>query len=425
MTHKIKNLRWLIAGLLFLITVINLIDRQALSVLAPKLSKDLNISEIGYGNVVQAFLVAYTIFYAVSGVLIDRWGVKFAYGAATAWWSVAAMLNALARSVWDLGIFQFLLAVGEAFNFIACQKVAAEWYPPKERALLNGFSNAAAGAGTIVAPLLIVPLMLIWSWRVAFVVVGSLGLLWLIPWILLYYPPASHPRITAAELELVQPAPSACSSPEKVKVRWAGLLNFRQTWGLLTARAVSDPLWWFYLFWLPKYLTQSRGMSMKLMGSVIWIPYLASDLGSVIGGWYSGRLVGRNWNTLRARKIVMLFSAIVMPLGIMIVLTKSQIVAIALMCVVLFAHMSWKTNLMTLTVDVFPKSVVGSVAGFLATGSGIGGIAFTSTAGYIIKNYSYKPLFVAMGFMHISAYFIVRWLVRGEAAFLTGTAADR
>lgn len=420
---KIKGLRWFIAGLVLLSTVSSYVDRQTLSVLAPQLTKELGLSNLGYAHVVQAFLVAYTCFYIVSGIIIDRWGVKIAYGAASAWWSVAAMLNALARSVWGLGIFQFLLGVGESFTFIASQKVAAEWYPPKERALLNGLSNAAAVMGAIITPPVVVWLMHTWNWRVAFVVTGSFGLLWLIPWFTLYNSPGRHPRITTAELQLIRgersSSPPMSPSEPASKLRWIDLLKYRQTWGLLTARTLSDPVWWFYLFWLPKYLTESRGMTMKGMSEVIWIPYLASDVGSILGGWYSGFLVNRNWKVLDARKVVLLWSALAMPLGIMIVMTKSQVFAIALMCVVLFAHMSWKTNLMTLTVDIFPRRVVGSVAGIVATGSGLGAALSTGIVGYILKHYSYTPIFVAMGFMHACGYLIVRWTVHSDAVIAT------
>jgi len=412
---KIKNLRWVIAGLVLLNTIANYVDRQSLSVLAPQLRRDLGLGDVGYAHVVQAFLVAYTAFYIIAGIIIDRWGVKIAYGGAMAWWSIAAILNAFARSVWGLGSFQFLLGVGESFNFIAAQKVAAEWYPPKERALLNGLSNAAAVVGAIITPPLVVWLMHLWNWRIAFVVTGAMGLLWLIPWYFLYYSPAKHPRITSQELEFIrgpQPASGAAAASQENKMRWIELLRFRETWGLLLARTVSDPVWWFYIFWLPKYLTESRGMTMKAMSAVIWIPYLASDIGSVLGGWFSGFLVARNWGILRARNLVLFWSAMAMPLGILIVFTKSQVAALAFMCVVLFAHMSWKTNLMTLTIDIFPKPVVASVAGIVATGSGLGATIFTGIVGSVIKNHSYTPIFVAMGFMHALAYLIVRWSVR-------------
>lgn len=417
--RKIKNLRWLIAGLVFLNTVNNYVDRQTLSILAPKLTEELQIDDVGYGYIVQAFLVAYTGMHLIAGVVIDRWGVKIAYGAATAWWSIAAMLHAFANSALGLGIFRFLLGIGESFNFISAEKVAAEWYPPKERALLNGLANAAAVTGAIITPPLVVWLMLRWSWRVVFIATGSLGFFWLVAWIAFYHLPERHPRITGQELQWIRgsqtSSETAKPSSTESRLRWFDLLKFPQTWGLILARIFSDPVWWFYLFWLPKYLTESRGLTMAEMSMIVWIPYLASDVGSIAGGWCSGFMISRGWKVLEARKIVMLASVMVMPLGVAIVFTESSTVAIVLICAVLFAHMSWKTNLMTMTVDIFPRSVVASAAGILGMGSGLGGVLFSSVAGHIIKRYSYTPIFVIMGFLHPVAYLFVRWLVRGEA----------
>ena len=418
--RKIRNLRWIIAALVFVNTVINYVDRQTLSVLAPRITKELNISNIEYGYIVQAFLIAYTAMYVVAGVIIDRWGVKLVYGAATVWWSIAAILHAAVHSAIGLGIYRFLLGVGESFNFIAATAVASEWYPPKDRAMLSGLANAAAVTGAIVSPPLVVWLMLQWGWRAAFIVTGALGFVWLIGWMALYHLPERHPRITPEELQAIRgdTVEPAAQQPlaAKTGVRWVDLVKYRETWGLLLARVLSDPVWWFYLFWLPKYLTESRGMSMAKMAAIVWVPYLASDIGSVAGGWLSGLLIRRGWSVLSARRIVMLISVALMPLGILIVWTESSFLAIVLICVVLFAHMSWKTNLMTLTVDIFPRPVVASVAGIVGTGGGAGAAAFTTLVGYLVQGYSYVPVFVMMGLMHPISYLFVHWLVPDKAA---------
>jgi ACS family hexuronate transporter-like MFS transporter len=410
--RRIGHVRWWIAGLVFLNTVNNYVDRQVLSIVAPQLTKDLGLDNIQYGYIVQAFLVAYTAMYIGSGLLIDRYGVKLIYGAATLWWSIAAMLHGAAQSAFGLGVFRFLLGVGESANFIAAEKVAAEWYPPRERGTLNGLVQAGAVTGAIVTPPLVVWLMLMFGWRAAFVATGSLGLFWVLAWWRFYHLPERHPRVTLEELAIIREG----STPEsdRHRVPWAALLRMRQTWGLLLARVVSDPVWWFYLFWLPKYLTESRGMSLTLMGLVVWVPYLASDIGAVTGGWASGRLIARGRVVLDARKRVMLGSALMMPAGLGIVWTDSHVVALALICVVLFAHMSWKTNLATLTVDLYPRSVVASAAGLVATGSGIGGALFTPLAGYLIERQSYAPVFMIMAVLHPLAYLLIRWLVTAD-----------
>lgn len=410
-SRPIAHLRWWIAGLVFLNTVNNYVDRQTLSIVAPQLTKDLGLDNIQYGYVVQAFLVAYTVMYIGSGLLIDRYGVKLIYGIATVWWSIAAMLHATAHSALSLGIFRFLLGAGESANFIAAEKVAAEWYPPRERGTLNGLVQAGAVTGAIVTPPVVVFLMLQYGWRVAFLATGSLGIFWVIAWWRLYHLPEHHPRITREELAFIREGTPATAH---ARVSWWSLLAMPQTWGLLLARVVSDPVWWFYLFWLPKYLTESRGMSIALMGLVVWVPYLASDVGAVTGGWASGRLIARGRRVLDARRRIMLLSALLMPLGLGIVFTSSHVIALGLICIVLFAHMSWKTNLATLTVDLYPRSVVASAAGLVATGSGIGGSLFTPIAGYLIERQSYTPVFVVMAFLHPLAYVMIWWLVRRE-----------
>jgi ACS family hexuronate transporter-like MFS transporter len=410
--RKIKNLRWIIAGLVFINTVINYADRQTLSVLAPDITRELHISNIAYGYIVQAFLVAYTAMFIFAGLLIDRWGVKLVYGAATAWWSAAEILHAVARSSIGLGLMRFLLGMGESFNFIAATAVVSEWYPPKERALLNGLANSAAVTGAIITPPIVVWLALRWGWHSAFIVTGALGFVWLIGWVALYYVPEKHPFVTREELAIVQDR--GASSTSRANTRWVDLLKSRAVWGLILARLFSDPVWWFYLFWLPKYLTESRGMSMAQMAAVVWVPYLASDIGSIVGGWCSGVLIRRGWEVVPARRAIMVASVALMPAGIAIAWMHSSFLTIALMCLVLFAHMSWKTNLMTLTNDIFPKPVVGSVAGILSTGSGAGGALFTMLVGYVIQSYSYVPVFVMMGFMHPASYLFVHWMVRNR-----------
>ncbi len=416
MTARIPGVRWIIAALVFSSAVINYIDRQVLSVLAPQLTRSLHLSEIEYSRVVQAFLIGYTAMYIPAGLALARWGVRWVYTAATVWWSIAAMLHAVATSALDLGAYRFLLGVGEAFTFIAATVVAAEWYPPKERALLNGIANAAAVTGAIVTPPLVVWMSFTWGWRATFIVTGALGIIWLAGWLFFYYRPERHPFVTPKELALVTSAGiDQTVLPESGRGHWLELLKLRETWGLLVSRIFSDPVWWFYLFWLPKYLTESRGMSMQEMSAIVWIPYLASDIGSIAGGWFSGWLIRRGWRVLPARDLAMALSVALMPMGVLIVYTKSSFVAVALMCVVLFAHMSWKTNLMTLTVDVFPQPVVSTVAGVVGTGSGIGAALFTSLVGYLLQHLSYTPVFWIIGFLHPIAYLCVRATVKDRA----------
>ncbi len=386
--------RWGIAGLLFLSTVINYIDRQTLSVLAPTLTKELGISDQQYSNVLTAFLAAYTVMYVGSGFIVDRWGTRRSLSLFMVWWSTANMLHAFVRGPWSLGAFRFLLGAGESGNFMAAFKGVSEWYAPKDRAFINGLIQAGASVGAVIAPPVITVLALHYGWRFAFVATGALGLLWLVPWLL----------ITRHAVALPVPA-----GPQR---HWSEMLRYRQTWGLLAARFLSDPVWWFYLFWLPKYLVDQRGFTVAEMGMLAWMPYLTADAGSLAGGWLSGQLIRRGWSPVDARLAWMLPFAALMPLSMAVGFVESRTVSLALICVVTFAHMGWKTNQATLTNDIYPREVIGTVAGLLAFGNGLGGTLFTALTGWMVVQFSYASVFVLMGLLHPISYLLVRWLVR-------------
>ncbi len=417
MKKPLPNLRWWIAGLVFLSTVINYMDRQTLAVLMPRLSKELGISNAEYGWISNAFLIPYTLMFIGAGLLIDKFGTKLIYGVAAVWWSFAAMLHALAGSAFGFGAFRFLLGTAESANFVGAQKVAAEWFPPRDRGTLNGLVQAGTVTGAVITPPLVIWMANQWGWRSAFLFTGALGLIWAIAWFWFYHLPEHHPRISAEELALLRESETVATSPARPLAhshKWLDFFRFPQTWGLLLARIISDPVWWFYLLWLPKYLTEQRGLSETHMSYVVWIPYLFSDIGSILGGWYSGKLIANRLDAVTARKLVMAASVLVMPIGLLLVFQPNTTFSLALISLVLGAHNCWKTNLVTLTVDIFPRAVVGSVHGIVATGGGIGGALFTTLAGYVIDKYSYTPLLFMMGVLHPLAYLCVRRLVKDE-----------
>ncbi len=416
---KIPHLRWYIAALLFTATVINYVDRQVLSILAPVLTQDLHLSPIQYANILQGFLYAYTVMYLVSGIIVDRWGTRRAMAAFMTWWSVSNMLHAFANSAFSLGAFRVLLGIGEPGNFMAASKVTSEWYPPKERAFINGVTQSGAAIGAIIAAPLIVALYSFFGWRSAFVITGMSGLVWLIGWLWLYRLPEVHPLITREELLLIQgsrPVPSAAAQ----RMRWIDLLRFPQTWGLFWSRFLSDPVWWFYLFWLPKYLVEQRGFSMAQIGLLAWLPYLSADIGSIFGGLFSGFLVKRGWAPLQARVAGMWPFAMLMPISILIPYTRSAGTALTVISIVTFAHMAWKTNQATVTNDIYPVEVVGSVSGLTAFGNGLGGAAFTWMTGQIVQHFSYDAIFVIMGFLHPAAFLVFQLLVKKPIALREG-----
>jgi ACS family hexuronate transporter-like MFS transporter len=407
---KIPHLRWLIAALLFTATVINYVDRQTLSILAPVLTRELQLTPIEYADILLGFQLAYAVMYLVSGVLVDRWGTRWAMAAFMAWWSISNMLHAFARSAFGLGAFRVLLGIGEPGNFMAASKATSEWYPPKERAFLNGVANSGAAVGAVLAAPLIVWLWDRWGWRSSFVITGAAGLVWLVAWLWIYRLPEEHPLITSEELRLIRegkPKPEATP-----RTRWIELLHMPQTWGLFFSRFLSDPVWWFYLFWLPKYLNEQRGFTMREVGILAWLPYLSADFGSIAGGLWSGYLVKRGWPLLKARRAGMWPFALIMPVSVWIPYAASTSVALAIISLVTFAHMAWKTNQMTVTNDIYPVQVVGSVSGLTALGNGLGAAAFTWLTGEIVQHFSYNAVFVIMGFLHPAAYVVFRLLVK-------------
>ncbi|MGH9673665.1 MAG: MFS transporter [Bryobacteraceae bacterium] len=403
------RLRWWIAGLLFLATVINYVDRQTLSIVAGVLTKELGISNVQYANILTAFLVPYTLMYVVSGYLVDRWGTRVSLAAFMTWWSIANALHSLARGPWSLGAFRFLLGTGESGNFMAAEKAISEWFPAKERGFANGLVNAAAATGAIISPPLIAAITLHFGWRTAFLATGLLGFVWLALWLALYYVPQKHPRISASELGYIIEGRPEEKSRERVSYR--ELLRSRQTWGLLVARVFADPVWWFYLFWLPKYLQEVRGFTLAEVGLFAWMPYLSADVGSLTGGWLSGFLVRRAVPVISARKRAMIPCALVMPLGVAApYLPWTWMMAV--ICLVTFSHMAWKTNLMTMTNDVFPLRIVGSAAGVVGLGSGLAGAWSTPAVGRIVDAFSYDAVFWMMGVLHPVATILVFVLVR-------------
>ncbi len=409
----VPNVRWWVSALLFASTVINYIDRQTLSVLAAEISGDLGLSDVEYARIVQAFLVCYAAMYLAWGRIIDRWGTRAALAFSMVWWSLANAGHAFSRDALGLGLFRALLGLGESGNFLAAEKAISEWFPARERGLANGLVNAAASTGAILAPPLVVLVFSVWGWRVAFVVTGAMGFIWLVPWLRWYWTPERHPRLTDEERVLVA---EGRGSTARGKLRWLGLFAWRQTWALLLARFLSDPVWWFYVFWFPKYLSEAHGFGIVAVGLTAWVPFLAADIGALAGGWLSGRLVRRGVDPVSARKWVMLPAAAAMPLSLAVPARESSVAAVGLVCCLTLAHMAWKSNLMTLTNDIYPTAVVGSAAGIVGLGSSLGGFVFAGITGAVVERHSYGAVFFAMGFLHPVALCVLQALGKGSLA---------
>lgn len=420
---KLKGLRWWIVSLIFLATLINYIDRLTISVLAPVITRDLNLSNTEFGRIVTWFLLAYTISQSVSGKLYDRVGTRLGFTFSIITWSAAAIAHAFARGLTSLSIFRFVLGFGEAGNWPGAAKAVAEWFPVRQRAFGMAIFNSGAAIGSIVAPPLIIWLQLRYGWQTTFIVTGALGIFWLALWLLFYQTPDKHKWITEEERALILDGRSVAPAVETSAAvqgrtdtpivedagtrvaatnptaapRWRDLLRHRQVWAIILARFFTDPVWWLYITWLPLYLYSARGFSLKEIGLFAWVPYVAADAGSLLGGWASGYLIGRGWSVDRARKAVILAAALLMPAGIFAAFAESPFTALALIAVVLFGFQVWINNVQTLPSDFFPDRAVASVAGLGGTGAGIGAMLFTLTTGWVVDHFSYVPILVAAG----------------------------
>lgn len=407
----VPHLRWFVCGLLFFASTINYLDRQTVAVLKPHLQDVQHWSESDYGWIVFAFQVAYAIMMVVSGRFIDRLGTRVGYALAIAWWSLAAMAHAFARNAREFGVARFFLGAGEAGNFPAAIKTVTEWFPARERALATGIFNAGTNVGAVLAPPMVVWLTLRWGWQEAFIVTGSLGFLWLILWLMVYRLPAQHRWITQRELEHIS-SDAKTAGEDETKIPWMKILEYRQAWGFIVGKFMTDPIWWFYIFWLPSYLKQARGFSLEMIGYFAWIPFFAADAGSILGGWLSGFWIMRGWSVNRARKMTMAICAFLMPAGIAAVFAPNAWMALALISIATSAHQGWSANIFTLASDMFPKNDVGSVVGLGGAGGAIGGMIIALVAGYTLQLFhTYVPLFIIAGVMHPLALVVIHRLI--------------
>ncbi len=408
----IPHLRWYICALLFLGSTVNYIDRGTIAILAPHLESIFRWSESDYGWIVFAFQLAYTLMMLISGGVIDRLGTRAGYALAMAWWSVAAMAHALARSVASFGVARFFLGAGEAGNFPASIKAVAEWFPKRERALATGLFNAGTNVGAVVAYPIVGYLLEKWGWQAAFIATGGFGFACLILWLAIYRQPRRHPWITEGELQTIESREADEKGEPESKIPWSRILGYRQAWGFTLGKFMTDPIWWFYIFWLPKYLMQARGFSLAMMEWFGAVPFLAATFGSVGGGWLSGALIKRGWPVNRGRKTAMAACALCMPAGIMAVFSGNPWTALALISLSTSAHQGWSANLFTLASDMFPKKDVASVVGLGGAAGALGGMIIAPVAGYTLQWFhTYVPLFIVAGVMHPLAMALVHLLV--------------
>jgi ACS family hexuronate transporter-like MFS transporter len=394
------NYRWRICALLFAATTINYIDRQALGVLAPDLGRIIGWNEIQYSYIVSSFQAAYAIGLVCAGAVIDRLGTRIGYALAISVWSIAAMSHALVRTVLGFGAARFLLGLGEAGNFPAAIKTVAEWFPQRERALATGIFNAGTNIGAIIAALMVPLVAGAWGWRYAFLVTGVLSALWLVFWLTVYRPPAQHSALSSAELAYIQTDPAESAA----KIPWTQLFRYRQTWAFVVAKFMTDPIWWFFVFWLPKYLNAEYGLTLTSLGAPLIAVYCMADAGSVAGGWLAARFIRIGWPLNRARKTAMLVCALAVVPIVFVSMAHELWKAVVLIGLATAGHQGWSANLFTLTSDLFPKRAVASVVGLGGFAGAVGGMMISTFIGFLLQTTgSYFTVFVMAGSVYLLA----------------------
>lgn len=400
--------RWTICALLFFATTINYIDRQVIGILKPTLSAEFGWSETDYADIVFAFQTAYALGLLIAGRVIDRVGVRWGYAIAVVVWSAFGMAHAAASSVATFAAARFGLGLGEAGNFPAAIKATADWFPKRERALATGILNSGSNIGAIATPLMVPPLVLAWGWQSAFLITGAVGIIWVAIWLLVYRAPDGNARVSAAELAHIRSDPPEQTEP----IAWRSLLRYRQTWAFAIAKFLTDPIWWFFLFWLPDFFGKNYGLDLKTFGPALVAIYVVADVGSIGGGWLSSHLIKRGWTINAGRKTAMLVCAVcVLPVSAAIY-AENLGVAVAIIGLAAAAHQGWSANLFTLASDVMPRRAVGSVVGIGGMAGAVGGMAMSKYAGYVLDNVgSYAPIFLAIGSMYLIALAIIHVLL--------------
>ena len=406
---RVGHYRWLICAMLFFATTINYIDRQVLGILATdeNFKRTIGWSEAEYGYVNTAFQAAYAIGLLAVGNLMDRFGTRKGFSVAIVFWSIAAMGHSLARSAVGFGVARFALGLGEAGNFPAAIKTVAEWFPKKERALATGIFNSGSNVGAIVAPLTVPLIAVNYGWQWAFIITGAIGFIWLGFWLMIYRRPQEHPKLSPGELAHIQSDPAEPTT----KIPWARLFPHRQTWAFAIGKFLTDPIWWVYLFWLPKFLNTNYGLNITQIGLPLVVIYVAADVGSIGGGWLSSSLIKRGWTVNKARKTAMLVCALsVVP--IMFAAQASNLwVAVALISLAAAAHQGWSANIFTIASDMFPRRAVGSVVGIGGMAGSVGGMLIATTVGLVLQyTGSYLPIFIIAGSAYLIALAVIHLL---------------
>jgi ACS family hexuronate transporter-like MFS transporter len=413
-----KRLRWWIAWTLFLSTVINYINRQTFSVLAPVITQHFHLTHTELSWIFSAFQISYAGMWLVGGVLLDIIGTRLGLALAVVWWSIVSLLTGFANSLSQFTVFRFLLGIGEGCNWPGANKAVAEWFPAKERGVAVAIFDSGSSVGGALAAVVVPWVAIALGWRYAFALSGILGFFWLALWLRVYYPLSQHPGLTKEEKALIESGrDTATVSARSGAGRWLTLLRDSNTWGIVLGRSLTDPIWWFYVFWLPQYLSDARGFSLKQIAAFAWIPFVAADIGNFTGGFTSGFLIKRGMPTLQARKWVCVVSCLPIIAGIPAATTHNAYGALALIAFAVWGYASWSTMGLTFPCDLFPQDVVASVTGLSGLGAGLAGAFFTLAVGKLVDRFSYYPAFFAAATIPLIATLSILILLRPAQAY--------
>jgi MFS transporter, ACS family, hexuronate transporter len=410
--------RWIVCGLLFLATTINYIDRQVIGLLKPTLSAEFNWTETDYSNIVMAFSAAYALGLLLFGKIVDKIGTKMGYTVSVIFWSIAAMLHAAVKSTFGFGAVRAFLGISEAGNFPTAIKATAEWFPKKERALATGIFNSGTNIGAVIAPIVVPWILGLYGWRQAFIWTGAIGFIWLIFWIIYYEIPSKQKRLTQGEFDYIHSDKDEQEEKKDKPLPWGKLLGIRQTWAFVFGKLLTDPIWWFFLFWLPSYFAEAYNIDLKKPNLQLVIVYTATTIGSVGGGYLSSYLIRKGWLVFKARKISMLvFAFCVLPI-MSAQYAPNVWVAVSLISLAAAAHQAWSANIFTTVSDMFPKQAVSTVVGIGGMAGSTGGLLFPIVVGAMLDHYKalgdivvgYNILFVICGFAYLLAWVIMHFL---------------
>jgi ACS family hexuronate transporter-like MFS transporter len=416
---KIKNYRWIILVLLFIATFINYLYLQIIGLLKPHLEKEFSWTETNFSHIVMAFTAAYAIGLLVMGGMIDKLGTKIGYSVSVIVWSTAAMFHAIARSVFGFSVARVFLGLGEAGHFPAAVKTVAEWFPKKERALATGIFNAGTSVGVVIALLMTPYIFAQYGWQNVFWITGALGFVWLLAWLYFYEVPNKQNKLTTNELAYIESDGMANPTLQQ-NIPWRRLFYYKQTWAYVTGKFLIDPIYWFFLFWLPSYFSSTFNLDLKKPSLELMIIYGATTIGSILGGYFSSVLVKRGWPVIKARKTVLFLFAMI-ELSILSAQYISNVwMAVVLISIVVAVHQAWATNIFTMASDMFPKQSVSSVVGIGGMAGAIGGILFPIFIGYVLDSYKlagnitagYNLIFTICGFTYLTAWLIIHLLTR-------------